>query len=907
MQNTSDQEQTHDSAQPNYDVITESTPPQGPISHTIGVLLQLFYKRYYVALILLLVFSLYPAFHIKDLAFDSSLDRILVQEGKEMMQYQQSIQTFGPDKVAILYFEDPKIFTLEKLKILRKLAWDLQTYPKIQKVQSLFTTSFIHTQDETVYTEPAFQDLEKLKQDSDIKEILNALENDPLLKNRLYGLKSNSIIFILPILPEFKTLATVAKDLKKYLSPIEDNFEKAFLTGEPQIELFNEKEMKESQKVYLPLIALILLISFYFFIKSISAFFVTLGVTLISIFWSFGIMTSLDIPIQMMISLVPGIVLILSATEIIHIFSSFNYALDKGSTPYEALYYIGQDIGKALFLTFTTTALGFLSIRFSDILLLQEFALVSFMALVLAFFLTILYFPLHIRFFQRDHEDNSGDSSHYKSNPIFEMAQNYFIRFYYQTFQSKKIVVILILIGLINGLLALNLYVDNDAYAMLSDSTQVKKEINYFKDKMGGTKNIHIVLSAQEKSFEDPKLLSLLWKIHKELEKVSDVVHVESFAGIMALLNREMMDGKAEYLTIPESKNLIAQYMLTLSRDDLDPLISTDKKTINIKLAHDVSSSRHTAKLVGQLNEVLQSFSSEKLFTYYLTSRNILNLHAANTFVTAQVNSLVTMAIIIILLLSLFFKSLKIGLISLIPNLFPIFGLFGIMVIFDIPLNVGTCIIAAITIGIAADDTIHLFSRYFIDENKNHNPIISGTLTIEEEVIPIITTSLSLALSFLCFGLSSFIPLVEFGLLSAYVLILAVISDLYIGPVILAHFISKEKGLGSFKIPLLINAPTLKNSRIFHNFNNQELYTTISAGKLLVLNKGKHSLNKLVKEKETYFIVLRGNVDHFDLGSPISEEIIRSQQPSILLQITKSNLIHLSPRIFDKFCNNLKN
>ena len=223
-----------------------------------------------------------------------------------------------------------------------------------------------------------------------------------------------------------------------------------------------------------------------------------------------------------------------------------------------------------------------------------------------------------------------------------------------------------------------------------------------------------------------------------------------------------------------------------------------------------------------------------------------------------------------------------------------------------IPLNVGTCIVAAITIGIAADDTIHLFSRYLLDEKKSANPVESASMTIEEEVIPIITTSLSLAFSYVSFGLSSFIPLVEFGALSAYVLLLAVISDLYIGPAILSFFVSHEKGLKDFKIPLLLHSPELVNSQLFENFNNQELYSTIKQGELVILAPGEKILKRYITEKETFLIPLKGQGKEFMIGSPLYKERVYITQPSILLKITKSQLTHLSPRIFSKFCNNLK-
>ena len=233
--------------------------------------------------------------------------------------------------------------------------------------------------------------------------------------------------------------------------------------------------------------------------------------------------------------------------------------------------------------------------------------------------------------------------------------------------------------------------------------------------------------------------------------------------------------------------------MLTLSRDDIGSYINSDHTLANIKLSHDTSSSIQTDELIQKINTILNSFFSHERYEHYLTSKNYLNLQAAHSIVSNQAYSIVGISVIIVIFLSIFFKSFTIGLISLIPNLFPILGLFGIMGLLKVPLNIGTCIVASVTIGIAADDTIHLFSRYLRAFKETNSSYVSSQITINDEIVPIITTSLSLSFSFLVFMNAKFIPLMQFGLLSAYVLTLAVISDLYIGPILLSMYTKSLK------------------------------------------------------------------------------------------------------------------
>jgi predicted RND superfamily exporter protein len=700
-----------------------------------------------------------------------------------MSFYKKTIKVFGSDKNAIICVRDTNIFTKKKLKILQDLVWDLEEVKYVQKVQSIFTTSFIRNESSALTTSPMLNDLDNLK--ARLPNLLKKIKNDPFINERLINVNKNMLSIIIQVDNQKVGLKKVHNLIEKKLNKIKHHFQTLYQTGEPTVEHFSYQQMINSQKIYIPLIGIILFICFYYFIKSVQAFFVTLIVTSISTLWTFSLIPFLGIPIQLMTSIVPGIVLTLSATEIIHIFASYNHSNAKMSKT-KRLLFVANDVGLATTLTFTTTALGFLTIYLNDVQILKEFAIASSMNLIFAFIITTLYFPIHINIFSTNKIITNN-----QFNDYFNKINRFIYKSYLHFIKNKTSLLLIILFIILNIYYSSKVIVDNDAYEMIRNRTDVKKKITHFKDSFGGTRTFFAIIESKS-SFKNKSNLERLWNTHQSLKENSSISHIESFAGLITLLNREMNGGDDNFYITPKSNNLIEQYVLTLSKDDLESYITSDYLKTNIKISHDVSSTQNTENLLKQIKQTLREDLPKDLFDITITSKNFLNLTASRSFIEKQTSSLITISILITVILGAYFKSFKIGLLSLIPNIFPIVGLFGAMGLLSIPLNIGTCIVAAVTIGIAADDTIHLFTRFFKEYDKNTHILWACRRTIKYEVIPIITTSLSLSLSFLVFSTSDFVPLIQFGLLSSYVLMLAIFSDLYIAPLLLTYFAKRD-------------------------------------------------------------------------------------------------------------------
>jgi len=221
--------------------------------------------------------------------------------------------------------------------------------------------------------------------------------------------------------------------------------------------------------------------------------------------------------------------------------------------------------------------------------------------------------------------------------------------------------------------------------------------------------------------------------------------------------------------------------------------------------------------------------------TVHFTGESVLTNRATDSMAIGQIQSLLLMVIVIFLLVSLLFIDIRAGLLAIVPNIFPVIILFGVMGYFNIPLDTGTTMVAVIALGICVDDTIHFLSRNHHFTRGTQDVEKALLKTVEHEATPIITTSAGLALGFYTLTLSSFLPVVYFGALSALVMLLAMFSTFVLTPVLLSYtrLITVWDVLS-----LNLKSNVLKKSVFFKGLRNFEIKKAILTGNILQFSEG---------------------------------------------------------------------
>ncbi len=317
-----------------------------------------------------------------------------------------------------------------------------------------------------------------------------------------------------------------------------------------------------------------------------------------------------------------------------------------------------------------------------------------------------------------------------------------------------------------------------------------------------------------------------------------------------------MNNGDPKFYRVPENSDLIAQYLLFLRRDEISRFVTSDFSEVAILVRHSVVSSSEINGILAEMDRDIKKILNPH-FKFVFTGEYILINKAAESLIWNSVTSLAFTLFVVFLCMYFLFWSFKAGLLSLVPNVFPIIVNFGLMGILNIPLNVGTAMVADIAIGIAVDDTIHFMTRY----NREMRLLQDGKQAVEvcirSEIRPIICSSLALALSFAMLGVSNYVPVIQFGLLSAEVMVVAIAGELLITPMLLqtTQLITLWDMIG-----LKLQQEVIQGSKFFEGLRTGQIKKVVLLGRILEKKEGELAITQ-GEPGNSMYLLLEGQAE----------------------------------------------
>jgi len=721
-----------------------------------------------------LLLSVLGVINLNKITVDQSFDSLQIQNDPQKKYYNRLIENFGSDNIASIYIKDNKIFTSEKLHIIQDLIWDIQELTEVEKVNSLFTSSNFSNVNNTLESTPIFEDISKF--DSKNLQKLKFASKNPFLNKQLFNKNDHSMIISLKLKSNISMTSFYEKLDQLLKLKLKNNFTKYTQLGDPSIEHYTNNEMSHAITLLLPLVLLFIFIINTFFTMNFHSSLINLSCFVINIFTTLSFMNFFDLKVYFMTSIIPAIIFVLNSTEITHLTIEY-MTINKENHP-DKIKHLFNEIGGALFLTSISTFIGFFSMISTDIIMLKNFAIITSFSLFIGYLITLSFFMIYTSYF--DFKQNNNSKKKDNQNKYIKSISN-FISNTYITYQKKQFVIFSFLaIVITSSLFFNNIKTENGAIELISNKTNLKSSFNLVSKNYKGLNTLNLYYESKN-DLRTPKVLKNIFDLEKNITNIDGVNSVNSFAKVIALVNREMANVS---LSIPKNKKSIYQYLLSVGPDDISSFVSSDFKKGNIIIYHRFTSSHDISKLIKNINSLL--LQTNELSDYSVTGSNVLTLHATDKIVKTMFNSFSLTILLIVVLLSLVFKNIKMGLISIPSNLLPLVLMVIFMAVFKIPLNIGTAIVCSVTLGLAVDDTIHLFYRYSKElKTSAQNPHQATQKTIEKELLPIITTSFSLIAGFSFLTYSGFIPFIHFGLFAGVMLLLAMVADLFLTPFII--------------------------------------------------------------------------------------------------------------------------
>ena len=679
--------------------------------------------------------------------------------------------------------------TLQAVADVTERAW--QT-PFSIRVDSL--TNFQHTRadaDDLQVSDlvPSGQELSPAK----LNEIRDIAMREPMLVNNLVSSKGDvtgiNITVQLPRVDETKEIPAVVQHVRA----IADDVRAAYpgmevrLTGMVMMNnAFSESSMLDMQTL-VPLSFVVMLVSLGFLLKGFSGTFITLNVILLSVAGALGIGGFLGYPISPPSATAPTVILTVAIANAVHILVTMLHEMRLGMDKRTAIIESLRVNLKPVTLASMTTAIGFLTMNFSDVPPFVHLGNIVASGVLLSWLLSLTLLPavmsvLPIKVRAGKREDYSMMTS--------------FGDFVVRRRRPLLIGMVALVLGL-TALLPRNEL--NDVFVNYFDhSVQFRADTDYTVDRLTGMYLISYSLNAREQGgVSDPEYLAEVAAFSQWYRQQPETIHVSSITDTMMRLNMNMHGDDAAWYRLPEERDLAAQYLLMYEMSlpyglDLNSQINIDKTSTKLTATLQTLSSKQVLALQKRADDWIKE-NTRNIASYYASSPTLMFAHIGQRNIASMLTGTTVALLLISLMLVVALRSLKIGLISMVPNLVPAAMGFGLWGLFVGEVGLALSVVSTMTLGIVVDDSVHFLSKYLrARREKGYNPQDSVRYAFTTVGKALVTTSIVLVLGFLVLAMSSFEVNAGMGALTAIVIALALLADFLLLPTLLMKMEEKE-------------------------------------------------------------------------------------------------------------------
>lgn len=744
-------------------------------------LIQYSAAHYISVLLLLAIVTIVMAYSLPMLKVDVSPEGLMVSDTPEREYYESVLNEYGNDNITVVVIKDDNLQSTASLNSIKRILDRLSGLEFVHHTESLFSARKVHVVNDSIHFDPFLGDLDKSKEQ--LAEQFVEARLNPLVIGNLLSADGHTMainIYLDDVSLESRQDSYVVNSIDTILQYYEADFDEIYQIGLPYVRHTLETQVINDQMVLLPQSLFVLLIVLILILRNINGGLVPLITSITSIVWTLGLMSLLDIPLTLITAIVPMLLVIIGSTEDVHLISEYFLARKDGKGKAAAVNQMAMRKGFASLMTFLTTWFGFASIAVNPLELLREFSIVASSGLFFNYIVTMLFVPAWLCLFgSRKTKEIREDSG---ANDIFKPLMNVIC---YIVHERKKLALSLIaVICLVSLYGASKIRLNNNVMAYFDESSVIKTRANDIADNLAGIESFMIVLDAGiEEVFLKEKYLSQINQLTKYINSVSSFDKATSFADHISIMNSAV--NETGDIVLPEDDNVIDELSLFVNFDDADKYIDSEFSKAVIHVRHNIGSSYEFNQALARLESYIDTNIDEAI-EVTITGESILVNDAADSMAAAQARSLGLILLIIFIAISLIFVNVQAGLIAIAPNLFPIIVMFGVMGFLGIPLDTGTAMVAAISIGVIIDDTMHLMVRYNQELTNSPDEENAIAKTIRAESLPIISTSVALALGFTVMLQSSFLPIVHFGLLSAIVMLVAMVAEFILMPILLS-------------------------------------------------------------------------------------------------------------------------
>lgn len=775
--------------------------------------------------VLLLIVS---AARIPQLTLDASTEGYLHEDDPALITYNEFRKQFGRDEIIVVGVNSSNVFDLDFLNKLQKLHNTIeQELPYLEEVTSLVNARNTHGNKDTLIVEE-LQDIWP-KNRNELNAFKEKVVSNPLYQNLLISQSNNYATLLIKTNPAIKknqlqddplagfdqpTETTtsnlpaqdpdavktnhdteIIKSLREIVSRYHSPQFTVSVAGTPVMAESLKNAMRKDMRKFTGGAILLIVSVLFLMFRKISGVLLPLLVIAASALSTIGLMAWTNTPIKLPTQILPSFLLAIGVAATIHLMSMFFRNYHDNNDKAQAIKYALRHTGLPIAMTGLTTAVGLLSFSTAEVSPVADLGIFAGLGVMLSLIYTLVLLPVLLTLTPIR---NSRRSSHKKRHQTMDTILNKITDFSSTNYKCIIVSATLILAAAVVSLTQLYFY--HNPLQWLPENADVRVATHTIDQAMGGSNTIEVIIDTRNSNgLYEPDIAKKIESIQSALtaNSIGDITVGKAVAitDILKETHQAINENNNQFYQVPDSREVIAQELLLFENsgnNDLEELTDNQFSKARLTIKIPWADAETNAGFASQVEEYATELFGESA---ELTVTGMIALMGRTTSaaISSTKTSYLVAFFVITLLMILLLGNLRLGLLSMVPNLLPIVVILGFMAYQKIPLDMFTMLIGSIAIGIVVDDTIH-FLHVFNQNYKNHGKVkqaINETLLTSGRAILI--TSIVLACGFFIFSLSLLNNLLAFGLLTGMTILTALIADLFLLPALLTLFYADRK------------------------------------------------------------------------------------------------------------------
>jgi len=737
-------------------------------------------KSVLFGLTILLFVSIFPASNIRT---DFNLEGFYPEEDPVIADYEKLEEEFGRDDNSIIIgFKTDSLFTDKVLLDLQSIVEQLEEIDYLTEVLSILDAQEIKSEDGQLTFAPYF-DLENStnEQLSNIKEDITL---DPFLNGSLINSSGNATAIVLRINEEENTFFNrnyIIDSINDVLDEYRSDYE-FHTSGIPYFRNQYVNLLNGEIVMYIAISSILIILLLWYIYRTIWGVLFPMVIVWSTLLLTVAIIQLTGGYLEIMSSTIAPILLCVGVADAIHMISKYDDARESGFSKHNSIIEMLKTLGSATFLTSLTTAIGFATLFTSTVMPMRRFGIYTAAGVLLAYLVTIFFLPVIL---SRLKSKRIFDE---KSGSFYPLLQKWLYKLSgLNRLNYRKVVIFGLLVTLIFSIGITKIEVNGKVFDDVGDDTELMQDSRFFSDQIAPQFPMEFLINTEEP--DGALSVDLLQRVSQFEQKLLEYPEIHRVVGLHTLMgevHRVLTGGKRnEDLDnpLPDSDQAIAQYTLLMEineADELYNLVDFDYRKLRITAQTEDAGSK-------RINEIRDEFRSEmkRLFPdeeVTVTGTTILSADLTDKIVYSLAWSIMLAIFAITFIMAMLFKSFKMALIALVPNLIPLLIVGGVMGFAGIDIKPSTAVIFTIALGIAVDDSIHYLARFRIEYLKSKAMLPSLTATTVRTGRAIIVTSLILIAGFGTLITSAFTSTAMMGILVCTTIFGALMADLFVLP-----------------------------------------------------------------------------------------------------------------------------